>query len=208
MGKNKSVAMGDDELQKAAQFLFEVGTMRKINRIHRQLLLTDDLSDNIATHSFRVAIIGYILAKMEGVNPEKVVLMCLLHDIGESRTNDHNWVHKRYTTEAELEILQEQLGSLPFPDLFNIGQEYSERKSREAIVAKDADVLDQIILLREYAWQGNREAQEWLAGKKIKQPYNYLKYTKTKSAKTLGRVLYDQDPSGWWRNLYTNVRKK
>lgn len=200
--------MTTEELQRVAQFLFEVGTMRKTIRMHRQLLLTDDLSDNIATHSFRVAVIGFFLAKMEGVNPEKVMLMCLLHDMGESRTNDHNWVHKRYTTEAETEIHQEQLGTLPFLDLFNIASEYYERKSKEAIIAKDADILDEILLLREYVWQGNKEAEEWLGGKKIRQPYNYLKYLKTESAKTLGKALYDEDPSSWWRNLYTNERRQ
>ena len=48
--------------------------MRKTIRMHRQLLLTDDMSDNIATHSFRVAVIGYFLAKMEGADPLKVVM--------------------------------------------------------------------------------------------------------------------------------------
>ena len=48
-----------------ANFLFEAGTMRKILRMHRQALLTDDMSDNISTHSFRVVIIGYFLAKIK-----------------------------------------------------------------------------------------------------------------------------------------------
>ena len=100
-------------LQRTAQFLFEVGTMRKIARMHRQGLLTDDMSDNIATHSFRVTVIGFFLAKMEGVDPAKVMLMCLLHDMGESRSNDHNWIHKRYVTVAKLQILADQLGTLP-----------------------------------------------------------------------------------------------
>jgi putative hydrolase of HD superfamily len=200
--------MDNEELQKVAQFLFEVGTMRKIGRMHRQLLLTDDMSDNISTHSFRVVVIGYILAKMENVDPLKVVMMCLLHDMGESRSNDHNWVHKRYITEAEDQINTEQLGSLPFANFLEIGNEYMERKSPESIVAKDADVLDQVLLLREYAWQGNQEAAKWLGGKRTEREYAYLDYVKTPSAKTLGKALYHEDPSSWWRNLYTNVRKK
>ncbi len=199
--------MDESELQKLAQFLFEVGTMRKVIRMHRQVLLTDDLSDNIATHSFRTSIIGYFLAKMEGVDAGKVVLMCLLHDVGESRTNDHNWVHKRYVKEAESEVLEEQLGTLPFLDFFEIAKEYSERETKESIVAKDADVLDQVLLLREYVWQGNKEAELWLQGKRVEQPYNYLKYVKTESAKILGKALYDESPSSWWRNLYTNQRR-
>lgn len=34
------------ELNKLAGFFYEIGTLRKIARSHRQGLLTDDLSDN------------------------------------------------------------------------------------------------------------------------------------------------------------------
>jgi len=197
-----------ENLEKVTQFLFEVGTMRKINRIHRQALLTDDMSDNIATHSFRVAVIGFFLAKMEDVDPMKVAVMCLLHDMGESRTNDHNWIHKKYVAEDEEAVREDQLGSLPFTELYDLAKEYHERKSREAIVAKDADILDQVLLLREYVWQGNKEAEEWLGGKSVKRPYAYEKYTQTESGKVLLRAIYDEEPSSWWRKLYTNKRRE
>ncbi len=182
--------------------------MRKIARMHRQALLTDDMSDNIATHSFRAAVIGFFLAKMEGADPAKVMMMCLLHDMAESRTNDHNWIHKRYVVEDEGKVVAEQLGSLPFPEFAGLAQEYRDRESRESIVAKDADVLDQVLLLREYVWQGNREAQMWLDGKREQRPYNYLKYLKTESALALGRAIYDEEPSSWWRTLYQQEKRQ
>lgn len=194
------------DVSRLSQFLFEVGTMRKIARMHRQLLFTDDLSDNIATHSFRVAFIGFVLAKMEGADWAKVVMMCLLHDTGESRTNDHNWVHKRYVREVGDQVANEQLGSLPFPEFFDFSCEYAERETKEAILAKDADMLDQIFLLREYKHQGNKEAAAWLAGKH-KRPYAYLDFVMSESAKILGREIYDQNPSSWWKNLYTRKGK-
>jgi len=200
--------METSDVAKMVQFLFEVGTMRKVARMHRQALFTDDLSDNIATHSFRVAFIGCMLAKMEGADVAKVAMMCLLHDTGESRTNDHNWIHKRYVQEDEQQVADEQLGSLPFTDFAEMMQEYRERKTKEAIVAKDADVLDQVFLLREYEHQGNKEAASWLAGKSHQRPYAYLDYAKTESAKILGREIYDQNPSDWWNNLYTNKRRE
>ena len=195
-------------VQRMTQFLFEVGTMRKVARMHRQTLFTDDMSDNIATHSFRVAFIGFFLAKMHGAADwQKVIMMCLLHDTGESRSNDHNWIHKRYVNEDEEAIMGEQLGTLPFPELADLAKEYHERKSIESILAKDADVLDQILLLREYEWQGNKEAVLWLRGKRTSEPYNYTKYLKTEVAKELGRAIYDEAPSSWWNALYTNQRK-
>ncbi|HEU5114744.1 MAG TPA: HD domain-containing protein, partial [Candidatus Paceibacterota bacterium] len=138
--------------KRIAAFLFEIGTMRKLPRMHRQTLLTDDMSDNIATHSYRVAMIGWFLAKMEGVDPYKVLAMCMIHDLAEIRSGDHNWIHKRYVKIFEDEIRKEQLGTLPYPDLDIIAAEYAERKSAESVVAKDADLLDQILLLKEYVW--------------------------------------------------------
>jgi putative hydrolase of HD superfamily len=70
--------------------------MRKLMRMHRQVLLTDDMSDSIASHSYRVAITAWFLAKEEGADPYKTVMMSLLHDMRELRSNDHNWIHKKY----------------------------------------------------------------------------------------------------------------
>lgn len=198
--------MKDRDLQKIANLLFEVGTMRKIPRMHRQTLLTDDMSDNIATHSFRVVIIGWFLAKMEKADPYKVVMMCLLHDFGEVRSGDHNWVHKRYIKVFEDEIKREQLGLLPFGELKEIADEYDTRKTKEAIIAKDADLLDQTLLLREYEWQGNKEALIWLGGKRGAAS-KHVRMLRSKSAKALSEKLYSQNPSDWWNDIWTNKNR-
>lgn len=190
--------------RKISEFLFEIGTMRKIPRMHQQNMLSQDLSDNIATHSYRVAMIAWFLAKIEKVDPYKTVMMALLHDMGEIRSNDHNYVHKRYIKVFEDEISKEQLGSLPFDDLFEIDKEYKDRKSKEAIVAKDADLLDQIMLLKEYAHQGNSEAKIWLFGKGKKREENtQYKNLKTKSARKLADKILKSKVSDWWENLWT-----
>lgn len=194
--------------KRIASFLFEVGTMRKLIRMHRQVLLTDDMSDSIASHSYRVGIIGWFLAKEEKADPYKTVMMCLLHDMGEIRSGDHNWVHKRYVKVFDEEIDKEQLGGLPYKDLKNLIDEYAERKSKESILAKDADFLDQILLLREYEWQGNREATIWLHGKGRNKTNTQLKRLKSKSARKLGVAIYKENPSDWWRNIWTPDNRK
>jgi putative hydrolase of HD superfamily len=188
-------------------FLFEVGTMRKLPRMHRQTLLTDDISDTIASHSYRVAIIGWFLAKKENADPYKVVMMCLLHDIAEARTGDHNWIHKRYVKIFEKEISEDQLGTLPYDDLKILLDEYEERKTKEAIITKNADLLDQILLLREYEWQGNKEAVIWLHGKGAEKTGEQLKKLTLQSAKELGETMYIVDPSDWWESLWTSKNR-
>jgi putative hydrolases of HD superfamily len=192
-----------DKERRIANFLFEVGTMRKLMRMHRQALLTDDMSDSIASHSYRVSIIGWYLAKAEGADLYKTVMMCLLHDMAEVRSGDHNYIHKKYVKVFEEEIAKDQLGTLPYSDLADLTMEYGTRESKEAILAKDADLIDQILLLREYEWQGNKEATVWLHGKGEQKENNQLSRLKSKTAKDLAQAILAEDPSGWWNNVWT-----
>ncbi len=193
-----------ENIGKVTNFLFEIGTMRKIARMHRQVLLTDDLSDSIASHSFRVAMIGWLLAEAEEVDVAKVTMMCLIHDTEESRTGDHNWVNKKYVKIFNNDVINDQLGSLPFNSFERLAREYEERQTPEAIIAKDADYLDQLLLLREYEHQSNREAAIWLRGKGQEDKENeQIKRLKTKSAQAIGQQILQTTPSAWWDNLWT-----
>ncbi len=197
----------DPRNERLADFFFEVGTMRRIQRMHRQTLLVEDSSDTIASHSYRVTLIGWHLAKLAGADPYKVVMMCLTHDLGEIRSNDHNWVHKRYVKIFEEEITKDQLGTLPFDDLLHIAQEYEQRESLESKLAKDADIIDQILLLREYQWQGSAEATIWLNGKREDKNSRPLDRLITAEARSLGEALYVRNPSEWWKDLWTGENR-
>ena len=187
---------------KIIDFFFEVGSLRKVIRSHRQTLLTDDLTDNISSHSYRVTMIGWILTKMEKADLAKVLQMCLLHDLSEARSGDQNWVNKKYLKVYEEEITKDQFNFLPDKkDFEEIAKEYSERKTLEARVTKDADLLDQIMLLREYEWLGNQEAAIWLKGKEQE------KRLFTKSAQKLAKIIYTQKPSSWWNKIWTAERR-
>lgn len=199
-----SITMADVDfkIRKIVAFLFEVGTLRKLVRAHRQTLLTDDLSDNISSHSFRVAMIGRILASLEKADKYKVIMMCLFHDLSESRTGDQNWVNKSYVKVFEEEVFNSQLSDLPeTEELSLLVKEYERRESLEAKVAKDADIIDQILLLREYSWQGNKEADDWLKGRE------QMKLLYSRTAKKVAREIYKQKPHYWWNNLWTYKRR-
>ncbi len=185
-----------------ANFFFEIGTLRKLARSHRQTLLTDDLSDNISSHSYRVTVIGYFLAKLAKANVNKVVQMCLFHDTSEARSGDQNWIHKRYVKVFEDEISHDQFDHLPFgKDVLILSREYQERKSLEAKLAKDADLLDQILLLVEYAHVGNKEAVEWL------KDNAQAKMLQTTFAKKLAKEISLQSPNEWRFGSWTSNRR-
>ncbi len=199
--------MKQNQIKKLVSFVFEIGNLRKVIRAHQQTLLSFDLSDTIASHSFRVIFIGYFLAKELKADVDKVVKMCLLHDLEETRSSDHNWVHKRYVKVFEDEIRRDQLKNLSnSEELLKLSKEYQERKTLEAKITKDADLLDETFLLREYAWQGNKEAKNWLKG--VKKESHHEKMMFTKLAKAIAKETKSQAPSLWWKNLWTPTRRE
>jgi putative hydrolases of HD superfamily len=195
----------DANISKVVSFLFEMGTLRKILRSHRQTLLTDDLSDNIASHSFRVTMTGMILANLEKADANKVMRMCIFHDIAESRSGDQNWVNKSYVKVYEDEINKSQIENLPNEkEIKEIVDEYNKRETKEAKIAKDADLLDQIFLLSEYAWAGNNEAKRWLEDGKGGEAGKRLF---SESAKNMVKEIYSQRPSLWFDKIWQGERR-
>jgi len=199
--------MKPDEIKKLASFFFEIGNLRKVIRVHQQVLLSFDLSDTIAAHSFRVALIGYFLAKEQKADADKVLKMAILHDLEETRSSDHNWVHKKYVKVFEDEIRQDQLKDLPnSEELIQLSKEYQERKTLESKIAKDADSLEQVFLLREYDWQGNLEARDWLKGPEGESEQEKMMFTQL--AKDIAKEAKLQPPSDWWKDIYTPKRRE
>lgn len=145
-----------------ANFIYELGSARRILRSHKQFIGTSD--ESISDHTFRVMFISLILSKYyEEVNREKLLIMALIHDIAEIRTGDLNPVNKKYCKVNESEAFKDQtkvLGKLG-EELQSTFQEYITRKSIESKIVKDADILDQIALQREYDERGVSSLSKW-----------------------------------------------
>ncbi len=177
-----------EELERIVNLIFEAGTARGIPRTHHQFLRNSD--DSVASHSFRVAVIGLVLAELEKADGNKVLKMCLFHDFPEIRTGDPNFLNRFYRTDNEEKAIKDQWTDIPGGgEIIDLLAEYRERKTKEAIVAKDADVLDQIFLQREYLPGGSYDLERW---------HNHqAKKLKTASARQLaGRVL-KTNPLKW-----------
>ncbi|MDV5147496.1 HD domain-containing protein [Streptomyces sp. SBC-4] len=124
------------------------------------------LFDSLAEHSFRVGIIGAVLAMMEGVDPAKVALMCLFHDTQETRIGDIPHIGRRYIDAATKQTVTADQVSAAHPavkaGIQRVVDEYEANDSPEAIVAKDADKLECLVQAVEYRAQGNTLVQDWI----------------------------------------------
>ena len=177
-------------MKNIANFLFEAGMLKRTPRSGFQFLGSG--AESVAEHIFRTTYVGYALGKMDqSIDVNKLIKMCLFHDLPEARTGDLNYVNKKYVVADEQKAVSDLTKTLPFGgELRDIINEYEEGRTPEALLAKDADQLEMILALKEYKDIGNRYAEEWLAFS--------LKRLRTEAAKELARVILETDSSLWW----------
>lgn len=175
-------------LNKIVNFFFELASMRRIIRAHSQFIRETD--DNISDHSFRVAIIGMNLARLEECDADKVLKMSLFHDVVETRVGDANFINKLYSDLHKEEAHKDQMEDLPIGgEISELLKEFEQRESKEAVVATDADYLDQMILQREYFFKDPQNHEIW-------QNYTQL-MLKSESAKKLAQEIRKTNPFEW-----------
>ena len=177
-------------MNKYAKFLFEVGMLKKTPRSGYQFLGSG--GESVADHSFRTAIIGYVLAsETADVDINKVILMCLFHDLAEARTGDQNYVNKKYVEVDEESAIRDQVQNLFFGDhIISLTQEFNSSETLEARLSKDADQLDLILELKEQLDLGNSYAKDWL--------HFALQRLLTENAKDLAKEILETDSADWW----------
>lgn len=171
-------------------FLFEAGILKSIPRSGYQFLGSG--GESVAEHTFRVAVIAYLLARNEPeADMQKVLLMSLFHDFHEARTGDQNYVNRRYVTVNEDKAVRDLAQKLPFgQDIVSLIDEFNSRETLEARLSQDADQLDFVLELKRQLDLGNKSAAEWLryAVRRLITDY----------AKKLADEISKTDSSDWW----------
>jgi putative hydrolase of HD superfamily len=178
------------EMQDIVNFIFEVGMLKKTPRTGFQFLGSG--CESVAEHVLRAIFIGYALCKLEPeVNEERVIKMCLFHDLAEARTGDMNYVNKKYVTVHEEKAVRELAETLFFGgDIEGAVDEFNAKKTRESLLARDADQLALIYQLKECGDLGNKYCKDWI---------NFaVQRLSTQTAKEMADTVLNTDSSEWW----------
>lgn len=106
--------------------------------------------ESVAEHSWRLGVLAYFVKdEFPEADMEKVILMCLFHDIGEAFTGDIPAFEKNHDHEKEEERqVKEWLGGLPQPyrrELESLFDEMKQRSTAEAKIYKALDRLEALI---------------------------------------------------------------
>jgi len=177
------------------EFLYEIGTLRFIDRTWRQFLNKDFA--NLAEHMLRMTWIAMIIAKNEGADMEKVIKMALVHDIAESRTGDVHYLSNKYVDRHEDRALRDMLKDTSLEEEFlELMDEYEKRDSLESHVVKDADNIDVDFELMEQKTRGYGGAGFWKEDRSERIGKNLF----TETGKKLWKELHDTNPHSWHKN--------
>ncbi|HXX56989.1 MAG TPA: HD domain-containing protein [Thermodesulfovibrionales bacterium] len=177
-------------MKRIANFLFEAGMLKRTPRTGFQFLGSG--SESVAEHIFRTVYVGYTLGRLaKKADTDRIIKMCLFHDLPEARTGDLNYVNKKYVEANEEKAVNDLAATLPFgEEIRGLIIEFIEGKTLEAKLAYDADQLEIILALKEYKDLGNTYADEWLAFA--------TKRLRTETARKLSETILQTDSSLWW----------
>lgn len=191
----KSKQQADD--LSAINLFAEAGLLKKIKRSGWWVAGIKD-PESVADHSFRCAIIAYYMAHLEKVDPYKTLTMALFNDIHESRINDLHKMGHYYIDfkKAEKKVFNDQVKNLDpgvKKEMEAFRKEYDEQKTKESIVARDADILECLLQAKEYYDNGHTKAKKF-----FKKAPDYLK---TKSAQKFWKQIKNWDSGQWWEDV-------
>lgn len=187
-------------MERNIELLFELGMIRHLPRQWVRFGGIDFA--NLADHHFRVAWTALMIAAQEEatVDTGKIVKMALVHDIGESRTNDADYISRQYTERNEMLAVKDTFKDTALAEEFvMLFEEYEARESLESKIVKDADTLDIDLEIQEQEAKGVK-IKNWLHYRDhIAKHHLY-----TTTAKKMYEAIKNADPHSWHVNSPRN----
>ena len=138
--------MGDEGFMDEHTFLDILHTAERLKDTLRHSTTSGGRPESVAEHSWRVSLMALLLRhEFPGADMDRVVRMCLIHDLGECFTGDIPAFEKTQGDQArEDRLLAEWVAALP-PELSrDFADLYREMEAQETIEAKLYKALDKL----------------------------------------------------------------
>jgi putative hydrolase of HD superfamily len=179
-----------------ANLLFEAAHLKRTPRSGFNFLGAG--KESVAEHTFCTLFIAWVMTKVEtGVDALRLISMCLVHDLPESRIGDINYVQKQYVTADETSAMNHMGGNTSLgSDISDLVHEFNKGETLEARLAKDADQISLVIELKTLADIGFKPPHKWL-------PY-VLKRLQTETGKQIAEAIAQTDWDTWWFKNYVD----
>ncbi len=135
---------------KPKDYLQTVHFIEKLKDVTRHCYTIKGRHESVAEHSWAITLMAYLLQdEFPEVDINKVIKMCLIHDLGEIFTGDiPTFIKTEGDSKKEEELLNEWVASLDEPFRSEFGELYEEMealKTPEARLYKSMDKLEALI---------------------------------------------------------------
>ncbi|GAA4953526.1 HD domain-containing protein [Actinoplanes utahensis] len=177
-----------------ADFFYEAGALKRTTRSGWALARMAN-RESVADHSFRTALIAMTMAAMAGADPDRAAALALLHDLPEARLGDMHHLTRRYLDEPKpfRQVIEDQTAALP-PAARELirgrAAQWLAQDSVEALIARDADVLESVLHVRESLAERPELQRRW---------FDYLAASiETEVGRTLLEEIRTTGPDDWW----------
>lgn len=178
-----------DGWERIADFLFESDTLGRTARSGFALLGAG--SQSVAQHSFGVGITALALGRTHGsADVDRMIRMCLVHDLHEARTIDLHRLAKRYASIDRPQAVRDLADGLPFADeLESLVEEFETGSTIEAKLCRDADRIELLVVLRQLLDNGSKHAESWSV--------DIRRRLETNEGEQLADAIGGGDPHAW-----------
>lgn len=128
----------------ARKLLETLHVAERLKDVTRHCYTTNGRHESVAEHSWRAALMAYFLRdEFPEADMDKVIRMCLIHDLGEAFTGDIPSFLKTKSDEAKEDaLLDAWVSSLPEPYASEMKELYAEMAARETVEAKIYKAID------------------------------------------------------------------
>ncbi len=128
------------------EFLDILHIAERLKDAERHCTTTNGRRESVAEHSWRISLMAFLL---EDVFPEadinKVIRMCLIHDLGECFTGDiPTFLKTDQDRRTEDELLNDWVASLPEDVSVRMSELYNEMEAQQTVEAKIYKALDKL----------------------------------------------------------------
>ena len=174
-----------------ADYLNEVGMLNDTPRSGFAFLGSG--AQSVAEHIYRMMHVAMVLNRMSEAPVDELHLMRLVmfHDLPEARTGDHNYVNRKYVTEDLNLVLEEGAREWTFgEEIAAYIREFEAAETPAARIAKDADQLELLLVLKKLGDLGNAQVEDWITP--------LLGRLRTNAGKKLAEEILTTRWDAWW----------
>lgn len=139
-------AWGEEHIMEIRALLKALSAAEQLKNNTRHSWTSAGRHESVAEHSWRLALMAYFVKdEYPELDMDKVIRMCLIHDLGEAFTGDiPAFVKTEEDEERESALLSRWVESLPSPFKEEMGALYREMDALETGEAKLCKALDRM----------------------------------------------------------------